>query len=206
MRWPWLIGGVVCVLAAVLAAALPIALAMRATPSQPLPELGEVPPFTLTDTDGQPFGSDALAGKVWIADFMFTSCPTICPVLSTNLSRVQDELKSRELGDDVILVSISVDPERDTPDVLEEYGKRFGAEPGRWRFLTGERTAIWTLCRDGFHLPVQDNPGNTAEPILHAGKFVLVDQTGTIRGYYDGEKSAVVDAIVTDAARLVKTK
>lgn len=202
MRWAWMILGVLCVTLAVVAATLPFVLG--GAPA--LEKFSTVPAFSLTDSFGEPFSSDDVKGKVWIADFMFTSCPTICPVLSSHIALVQSQLKMMGLDDEVEIVSFSVDPETDTPEVLRQYGERFKAEPGLWHMLTGQRAAIWALCKDGFLLHVAESDANPAEPITHAGKFVLVDGDGVIRGYYDGESSAVVEQITADASRLVKAQ
>lgn len=148
---------------------------------------GEVPDFRLTNRDGRPVMRADLAGAPWIADFVFTRCPSSCPVMTAQLARFERELPP-DLG--VRLVSISVDPEHDTPAVLQAYAEKHGAPP-RWLFLTGPREAIYRLSKDGFKLAVGDPPpapptiGAPVEPILHSSRFVLVDGEARIRGYYD---------------------
>jgi protein SCO1/2 len=149
-----------------------------------VPVWGQLPDFELADQDAAAFGSEQLRGTVWVADFIFTSCPGRCPMLTREMARLQRQLRAATL-DDVTLVSISVDPETDTPAALSEYAKKHGADRGRWRFLTGERQKIWELSAKGFLLPVAEGEGVGGGPILHSNKFVLADRTGRIRGYYD---------------------
>src|SRR3954467_10981631 len=110
--------------------------------------LGGLPAFTLTDQRGQPFGSRELAGKIWVADFIFTSCQGACPLLSERMAEIGK--RARHLGPDFHLVSISVDPERDTPARLSEYAARYAANPVRWSFLTGPAQAIEDAVTKGF--------------------------------------------------------
>jgi protein SCO1/2 len=118
-----------------------------------LPVYGVVPDFALVDQSGLPVGKSDLAGKVWIAGFLFTNCPDECPLLTAEMARLQSDLANIA---DLRLVSISVDPDRDTPAVLSQYAARFNANPGRWLFLTGDKRAIYRLVRDGFRLGIVD--------------------------------------------------
>jgi len=154
---------------------------------EPPPVLGQVPAFSLTNRDGRSIGLADLAGAPWVADFIFTRCPASCPLMTARMARL-----NRELPDDlaVRLVSISVDPEHDTPQVLQRYAESFKA-PDRWLFLTGGKQEIYQLSRKGFKLGIEIPPpsapgGPPVEPILHSTRFVLVDGEGRIRGYYDG--------------------
>ncbi|MCW5891923.1 MAG: SCO family protein [bacterium] len=165
-----------------------------------LPVLGTLPPFTLTERTGSPVGSDALAGHVWIADFVFTRCPGVCPVLSQRMADLRPKLPK---GDDgVRLVSITVDPVHDTPEVLQPYAERFGA--GReWLFLTGSRDGVGRLLRDGFKVGFADD-GPAEAPITHSERFVLVDRALQIRGYYVGTDPADLARLVADAIALTR--
>jgi cytochrome oxidase Cu insertion factor (SCO1/SenC/PrrC family) len=118
-----------------------------------LPVYGAVPDFALIDQSGHPVGRGDLAGKVWIASFLFTNCPDECPLLTSEMARLQADLAHIA---DFRLVSISVDPDRDTPAVLSQYAERFNADPGRWLFLTGDKRAIYRLAREGFRLGIVD--------------------------------------------------
>jgi protein SCO1/2 len=151
--------------------------------------LGGLPAFTLTDQRGQPFGSRELAGKVWVADFIFTSCQGVCPLLSERMAEVGK--RARHLGPDFHLVSISVDPERDTPARLAEYGARYGANPIAWSFLTGPEQAIQATVVDGFKIGAgKERTGGDADggagfwEIFHGENLVLVDRQLQIRGYF----------------------
>lgn len=154
------------------------------------PILGQLPRFSLTDQTGQAFGSDQLYGKVWVVNFMFTRCTATCPIQTAQMAKLAKGLKALPQGGDVRLVSISVDPETDTPEVLAAYARNHKADSRQWKFLTGARAAIWKLSKEGFKLPVQDNPDDKSMPISHASQFVLVDHQGRIRGYYEGTKDA----------------
>jgi protein SCO1/2 len=152
--------------------------------------LGGLPAFTLTDQSGQPFGSRELAGKIWVADFIFTSCQGVCPLLSERMAEVGK--RARHLGPDFHLVSISVDPERDTPARLAEYAVRYGANPIAWSFLTGPEQAIQDTVVDGFKVGAgkERSPGAAADggagfwEIFHGENLVLVDRQLRIRGYF----------------------
>ncbi len=148
---------------------------------EPLPKYWSIPAFKLTERSGQPFDSASLKGKVWVADFFFASCPGICPMLSARMAALHQEFAGDER---VHFVSITTDPEHDTPSALSEYAARFNAD-ARWTFLTGDKKTIWELSRDGFKLAVADAPGEK-EIIVHSTRLVLVDKNGTVRGTYEG--------------------
>jgi protein SCO1/2 len=148
-----------------------------------LPVISEVPDFTLTDQDGRPITLNDLRGRVWVADFIFTHCAGPCPRMSEQMSKLQGQVADLP---DVRLVSFSVDPRRDTPEVLRTYAKRYGAKPGFWYFITGDKQAIFDLAIRGFKLSVEDE--TDVDPILHSTKFMLVDREGRIRGVFDGEE------------------
>jgi protein SCO1/2 len=165
----------------------------RLTASPPI--LGGLPAFTLTDQRGQPFGSRELAGKVWVADFIFTACQTACPMLSERMAQVGK--RARHLGPDFHLVSISVDPERDTPERLAAYAARYGANPISWSFLTGPEQAIQATVVDGFKVGAGKERGAGVDggpgfwEIFHGEKLVLVDRQLRIRGYFDATPEGV---------------
>ena len=167
--------------------------------NRPLPAYGDVPKFELINQDGQPFGSEQLAGKIWIADFIFTTCPGPCPIISTRMSELQKPLGKT----DVHLVSFSVDPEKDTPEVLRAYADKLRKEPLRWDFLTGSREAIYSLSKDGFKLGVSDGSEEEGVPV-HSTRFVLVDRRGTIRGYYDALTPDAVTKLLADTNHLLR--
>ena len=164
--------------------------------SHALPKDGIVPPFQLTDQNGESFGSQQLAGKIWIADFVYTTCPGPCPIISGRMSETQKPLRDT----DVQLVSFSVDPEHDTPAVLQNYAASLKAQPGRWHFLTGDKNTIYHLSRDGFKLATAE--GGATGPI-HSTRMVLVDRTGIIRGYYDAMDADAVTRLLADTTHLL---
>ena len=178
-----------------------LVLSFACAPVDEVPVWGTLPEFSLSDQDAQPFGTRELAGKVWIADFVFTRCPGRCPLLTREMARIQTEIKSRE-WDDVALVSISVDPEHDTPEQLSAYADKHGVDAELWRFLTGSREEIWSLSTDGFALAVAESDQSTGGPILHSNKFVLTDRQGRIRGYYDAMEKDDRAKLLLDVTRV----
>ena len=160
---------------------------------------GTVPQFQLTNQDGQPFGSAQLAGKIWIAGFIFTTCPGPCPMITSRMADLQRPLEKS----DVQLVSFTVDPDTDTPEVLREYAQRVDAASGRWHFLTGEQNAIYDLMQQGFKLAVADRAAEDGGPV-HSTRTVLVDRRGTIRGYYDILAPDGVTKLLADTSKLLR--
>lgn len=174
-----------------------------------LPVYGAVPEFTLTERSGSPIATADLLGRIWVANFVFTQCPGMCPGLSARMATVQQHLRSGAPEDGrrgVRLVSFSVDPGHDTPAVLREYADRFGADPEQWLFLTGARETMSGLVRDGFKLSIAEVPAEqraeAPEPITHSDRFVLVDPRGRIRGYYHGTEAESVARLLADIDRL----
>ena len=157
-----------------------------------LPVLATVPDFQLTERSGSSVKLNDLKGQVWIADFIFTSCAESCPMMTSKMKELQDRLNTTS---GVKLVSISVDPNRDSPTVLVTYANRNHAGK-QWLFLTGEEAKIHQLIQKGFLLAVQS--ATDQNPILHSQKFVLVDQDGRIRGYYDADDPQTKQKLVSD--------
>jgi protein SCO1/2 len=160
-----------------------------------------IPSFSLTDETGNTFESKNLKGKIYVTSFFFTRCGTICPKITSQLSRVQDTF----LGDpEVQLLSISVDPKFDQPEKLATYAKRFDANKGQWHFLTGEKKMIYPLVLKGFHVPLADASEydaaikNPDETFIHSERLVLVDKEGIIRGFYDGTDKKEVDRLLVE--------
>lgn len=149
---------------------------------EPLPVIATLPDFTLIDSSGKRVSLNDLRGRVWVADFFFTYCAGPCPVMSRRMKELRKILKDEKM-DDVVCVSISVDPERDTPKVLAEHAEMLKAEPGKWLFMTGKKSQIYDLAIKGFKVVVAD-PEQADEQILHSTRFVLIDRLGRIRGYY----------------------
>jgi protein SCO1 len=160
-----------------------------------------IPDFNLVDESGKIFSAKSLQGKIYVTSFFFTRCGTICPKITTQLSRVQDTF----LGDpEVQLLSISVDPKFDQPEKLAQYAKRFDANKDQWHFLTGEKKMIYPLVLKGFHVPLADASEydaaikNPDETFIHSERLVLVDKEGIIRGFYDGTNKKEVDRLLLE--------
>ena len=158
----------------------------RGGASEPLPVLATVPEFVLTDQTGNRFGTAQLSGDVWVANFIFTRCVLSCPMQTAKLAALKEKLNGLDRWDAISLVSISVDPEYDTPAVLQAYGEPYGVDPAHWRFLTGDRGEIWQLSKQGFKLPVEEQQMEVGLPLFHSSMLVLVDRRRQIRGFYDG--------------------
>ncbi len=156
----------------------------------------QLPDFSLTDQRGRSLTLAGLRDKIWVADFIFTSCVTICPPMTDEMSKLQDEFPI----EGVYFVSFSVDPERDTPEVLSRYADRYGADHNSWSFLTGEKEAIYQLAYAGFNLAA----GRQGSEILHSTRFVLVDRAGQVRGYYDSRSKAHLQQLRQDIQTLLR--
>ncbi len=167
--------------------------------SRNIATFGQVPPFQLTNQNGQPFGSADLENKIWIADFIFTSCPGPCPIISSRMSELQKPLGKS----DVRLVSFTVDPEKDTPEVLRNYAEKLHAQTDKWNFLTGKKTEIYDLSAKGFKLAAVEGNEETGMPV-HSTRMVLVDRRGQIRGYYDALAADGVTKLVADTRHLLR--
>ena len=177
------------------AGVLVVAALVLAGCGKPLPVLGQIPEFELLAQDGRVFDSRSLAGKVWVADFIFTNCPGPCPMMSSRMRQVQTA--TADLAD-VRLVSFTVDPARDTPAVLASYSQHFLARPGRWFFLTGEPKRLNELGLNAFHLHAVD--GN----LDHSTRFALVDSRSRIRGYYAFGDDDFPKRLIADVRRLAR--
>jgi protein SCO1/2/putative membrane protein len=167
--------------------------------------LGQVPPFTLTDQSGRTVSCDDLRGKTWVVSFFFTSCTAGCVKTTEKMKRLQDDLAAYP---DVRLVSITVDPENDTPEVLHKYAEHWKADPKRWLFLTGKEEAIYRLIKGGFYQAVERNQGPSVDPgtaIAHSFRFIVVDREGVIRGYIrDGREAAEVTQLEERVKQLAR--
>ncbi len=166
------------------------------TLSGPDPRL-PLPDFRFTERSGQTVTRDSLRGSVWIADFIFTSCAGPCPEMTRLMTELQHDLRAVR---DLKLVSLTVDPERDTPEVLRRYADRFGADPQRWLFLTGSLERTYDLAIAGFKIAVEQARVN--QEIIHDTRFILVDARSRIRGYYDSADPAALARLRRDARTL----
>lgn len=166
----------------------------------PLPLIAPVPSFSLTERSGEIVTDGDLRGRVWVVDFVFTTCAGPCPEMSMRMRSLQGTLKETER--DVTLVTISVDPATDTPKVLARYADKYHAEADRWLFLTGEsESEIRTLVLDGFLQAL--SPATERSPIIHSTRFVMVGRNGHIRGFHDGLDVSVRDQLLHDLDKLL---
>ncbi len=160
----------------------------RARTPDPGLEGYRIPDFALIDQDGNPVDASLFDGRYTVLDFIFTNCPFVCPGMSAQMARLQDELR----GTGVRFVSISVDPERDTPERLREYAQQLGADPRRWRFLTGTKEATWAIAGDALSFDVSPDPSRTIPlkgggqmiNINHPSKLILVGPDRRVLGLY----------------------
>lgn len=198
-----LVGKPVFWLALVLAAgSWPVAWSLQTALPPPLPELGTLPPFELVDQQGRPFGSRDLEGRVWVASFIFTRCATVCPAITAQMARIQ--ARTAQLAPAFHLVSISVDPDHDTPERLAAYAREHRARPRAWTFLTGPSGKVRDTVVNGLKVAMGRETGDGgAEEIFHDSHLVLVDQRRRIRAFYDSAEEKVVDRVVRDAALLL---
>jgi len=182
--------------------ALPVARSVRIILPKPLPVIATVPDFRFTDQNNQPFGSEQLHGRVWVANAIFTRCPSICTESTRRMGEIQH--RSRGLGEHFHLVSFSVDPEYDSPDKLLAYAKSHRVSPRMWSLLTGSRMELTRTLNDGLKIYMgrDSAAGDDLMSIGHGSHFVLVDQKMRIRGYYDLSNSGGADALLRDAGLL----
>lgn len=166
----------------------------------PLPVVGVVPDFALVSSKGAAVQRSDLIGHPWIVDLMFTSCAGVCPRMTTEMARLEEGTTDLP---NARFVSISVDPERDTPETLAAYAEKLGVGSDRWYFLTGERDQIYELASAGFYLPAQEGDESLGqEAVVHSSRFVLVDSKGRIRGYYDSRDPDALLRLRTDLRRV----
>lgn len=169
----------------------------------PTPEhlqpISQVPDFRFTAQDGSTVSSADLKGKIWVANFIFTRCLGPCPVMTSRMAELNKKLG--RVGKDVALVSFSVDPEHDQPSVLAEYGAKVGADPARWRFLTGPKPEMEALIVKGLLQPLEKEADGMP---IHSTRFVLVDREGQLRGFQDGNDPEVVQKLLMDIGDLLR--
>jgi cytochrome oxidase Cu insertion factor (SCO1/SenC/PrrC family) len=172
------------------------ALALSSCGSHPiLPSYGVVPDFSLSDQSGRSFQSnEALKGKVWVANFVFTRCSGPCPRMTSQFRKLRDELKDPS---ELRMVSFTIDPANDTPEALATYGKSFGANPDKWYFLTGAQKDLNHLSHDVFRLSTIDGT------LEHSSRFVLVDRESRIRGFYDSSDAEAMQKLASDVKGLL---
>jgi cytochrome oxidase Cu insertion factor (SCO1/SenC/PrrC family) len=168
---------------------------------------GKAPDFSLIERSGRQLTLSDLKGKIWVVNFIYTNCPDTCPIQSAQMKELQAEFMDEK---DLRLVSITVDPERDSPMVLTEYANRFGADPERWLFLAGEKEAIHRLAQEGFRLAAAEIPHAkrpaSGATYTHSPRFALIDRKVQIRGYYTSTDSEAIVRLRRDLRTLLRAR
>ena len=160
--------------------------------AEDVPVLGQLPEFTLVDQDAQAFTRDTMEGDVWVSAFVFTHCRSTCPRLTAHMKGLQTRVSDVP---NASLVSVSVDPRNDTPEVIKAYMQKNDLDERNWRFVTGEEDAIRHVVVQGFKVPIGDEDSRAAgsDDIMHSNSFVLVDQKAQVRGYYRANNDGIAD-------------
>ncbi|WP_276496612.1 SCO family protein [Pontibacter litorisediminis] len=161
----------------------------------------QIPDFTFVDQDSQRVTQETVAGKIYVTDFFFTSCPTICPKMKTQMLRVYEAYKENP---NIVLLSHSIDPAHDTVAVLKDYADRLGIESEKWHLLTGDKDSIYDIAMQ-YLVPAQEDEGAEGG-FTHGGHFILVDGQRHVRGIYDGTKEESVDKLIQDIPLLLNEK
>ncbi len=188
---------------------LPLTLSFRSPPVVQPPVLGQLQAFSLTNQDGKKFGTEELSGSVVLVNFIFTRCPSVCPVMTKSMSQVQERLKATAKS--IQLVSITVDPENDTPEVLKKYAHSYGARHQTWNFLTGSKEEIRKIVVENFKTALEAEPSadtsdmSPAFDIAHSEHFVLIDQVGRIRAYEKVHSSSDINRLIKQFAILANS-
>ena len=160
----------------------------------------QIPSFRFLNQDSVFVSEKDVEGKVYVADFFFTTCPTICPKMKTQMLRIYKRYKDR---DEVRIISHSIDPDFDTPNVLKDYAARLQVKAPKWNLLTGDKAAIYQLGQKSYMVSAQEDP-NEAGGFVHSGAFILVDKNRHVRGIYDGTVEAEVNHLLEDMEVLLK--
>ena len=160
----------------------------------------QIPAFRFLNQDSVFVSEKDVEGKVYVADFFFTTCPTICPKMKTQMLRIYERYKDRDV---VRIISHSIDPDFDTPNVLKDYAARLQVKAPKWNLLTGDKAAIYTLGQKSYMVSAQEDP-NEAGGFVHSGAFILVDKNRHVRGIYDGTVEAEVNHLLEDMEILLK--
>jgi len=163
-------------------------------------DLHTVGEFSFTDQFGETFSSKNTAGKIYVTEFFFTTCHSICPVMNSNLQRVYSAFKD---ADDVLILSHTVDPEIDTVQALKAYADRHGVNDKRWIFLTGPKQSLYEMARKSYLLNAEEGNGGP-DDFIHTQNFALIDKEKHIRGYYDGTDTSEVNRLIKDIQLLKK--
>lgn len=158
-----------------------------------------IPDFSFTDQDGKVITQETFKDKIYVADFFFTTCPTICPIMKTQMLRVYEAYKGNP---DVLLLSHTIDPKHDSVAVLHTFAERLGVSSKMWHFVTGDIDKIYDIGQNSYMITAREDPDEPGGAI-HSGAFILVDKERRIRGIYDGTKKEKVDILIKDIHRLL---
>ncbi|WP_370089919.1 SCO family protein [Ekhidna sp.] len=156
--------------------------------------------FQLVDQDSSIVTNETFANQIYVADFFFTSCPTICPTMKAQMLRVYEKF---ETNDQVAILSHTIDPNYDTVALLRDYAERLGVRSDKWKFVTGDQDYIYDLAEKSY-ISLADEDGNAPGGFVHSGAFLLVDKDRRIRGFYDGTVPEQVDVLMNDIEKLLK--
>lgn len=155
-----------------------------------------VPPFQFIDQSGNVLTEKDFEGNIFIADFIFTTCPGICPIMTDAMVEIQNKMEDKT--ENLMFLSHTVDPDTDTPEVMAKYGRRKGADFEKWKFATGAKEDIYSICYNGYKLSCGVGTENSTEEFDHSGRLVLVDRDRIIRGYYQGTDSVAIRQLLHD--------
>jgi protein SCO1/2 len=159
-----------------------------------------IAPFRFVDQDSSIITNETFAGKIYIADFFFTSCRTICPIMKAQMLRVYDSLQN---DPEVLILSHTIDPEYDTVALLRDFAKRLGVESSKWHFVTGVQDSIYKIAQTSYFATAMEDE-KEPDGFIHSGAFLLIDKQQRIRGKYDGTKEEEVNKLIQDVRRLKK--
>lgn len=169
----------------------------------PLPIYGQenhiIPDFEFENQEEKIINSKELQGKIWIVNYFFTACPSICPTMTKNLQNIHDLVRNDH---EIAFLSFTVDPKRDTPKKLKEYANRYNANHNQWHFLTGDKTMLYRLARKGFLLSASDGATSDDSGFIHSENVMLIDQEQNIRGIYVGTDEKSMQQCLDDLKKL----
>lgn len=163
-----------------------------------------IPDFVFLNQNGDTVNQNLVNGKIYVADFFFSTCPTICPLMKTQMLRIYEKFSN---NDSVMILSHSINPRYDTPEVLKVYKEKLGVKSDKWQFLTGTLTNVYELAQKSYITSaLEDSSAVDEGGFIHSGAFVLVDKNRHIRGIYDGTKEKEVDKLLVDMDKLLRTE
>lgn len=157
--------------------------------------------FSFSNQEGAVLNQDFVKNKIWVANYFFTHCPSICPRMSTNMVDLQKQFAKDE---DIRFVSFTCDPERDSVSLLKEYANRYHVNPAQWQLATGNKTELYRFARKQLQIVATDGDGGAGD-FIHSQNFVLIDKNGFVRGYYDGTDETHIAQLIKDIDKLKQT-